>query len=353
METNMETNNDIPNNNYIIPNKITDFTNWGYGIISKEEIKYQYIKDNYVLYRDKNLNCMIIHRGLWGWGDTPVDAYMKAKKVAKSHHPKKDRYSKWFLEYSIKNLLFYRISPRAKDYLNTYGYYEDNRGYTDLYLIKVPFTVDNHGYPVTYIIDLVDDETKEKMNIPALKTINYRHGDSKKFWNKYGTLIKHEIKPAKHSMMKVKNIKTNDIKNNIECQPYNELINEWYNYGLYINDDKVTIIYGLGSTPEKAFQDAINYFNYNYRDCVYNNLIDDFKKNLELFFKIIPLSTNAKKYIKTFGCEREKYSTLKIERYQFNSDLVKIPPVVLENGYPTEYVIDLIDKKARAIVNLL
>ena len=355
----------MENNKLSYTKKIKDFTGWGYGVISwyrfvssdKEE-QYTCKKDNsepeHSEYVDSQFRCVILNKGLYGWGNTAIDAYLKAKKIEKSRRENHHIEYRRFLQFYKHYLTCYRISPRAKEYLDNYGFYDDNKGYTDLYLVRVPFTIDNNGYPVTYIIDLVDDKFKEKMNIPVLKIINYQNGDSEKYFGKYGTLIKHDVKSIRHKIPKITNTNISNTWN---------IDSSEYNYAVLSSGE---IVYGLGRTPEKAFMDAINNFN-NYFKTIKNksnieksliNFEKHCKKKFKLFFKIVPLSTRAKNYIKVFGgfTSYPDYSNSDnslVKYYKFHNEARIIPPIMLENGYPVDVVIDLADDKAIAVTQTI
>ena len=344
----------MENNNLLYAEKIEDFTGWGYGVFSCyrfEDIRIIRSKNDYFPcnYKDSNNRYIIPNRGLCGWGANPVDAYLKAIQTEKDN---KDYNNEQYFIDSVNSFVFYRISPRAKKYLDTYGYHDDNRGYTNIIIIKVPYTKDENGYPVRYIIDLIDDEFRKKIDYFLSQSENERM-EVKNYCEKHGKLIKHNISPVNHNMERVTITKNVNDNNNL------------WNYAAM--DSEKNKIYGLGSTPERAFMDGIENFNklfakYQEFPEIESWIIDSRKvdkDNFELFFKIVPLSKMAKKYINAFGFtnypdyntknndseSKRGYRELYIKNYSFREQAVRIPPVILENGYPADLIFDVVDNK--------
>ena len=358
----------LVDNNLIYKNPITDFKGWGYGVLSIGGSFGVFATYGNSKYLDREYMGGLINDGLLGWGDTPEDAFLKArvafyKTVRKTF--KKDKKTNYRQSMEDKKLfLFYRISPAAKKYLDENGFYLDNYGFTDIGLVRVPFSVDDRGYPVNYVIDLLDESTKrEKMDISVLRTNEYK--DLEDSYKNYSIFIHHNKEPIKHKIISVKDIGKNIDKSNIDR----------FNYAACVYENNR--IFGFGSTPIEAYKNANKFIdfikdknnNQQQNNQQQNNQQQNnqqrpnivwgerLKTDFQLFFSIRPLSTRAKKYISMLGYDLYQNAVSKIwdPVGQCNGilSLVPIPPIMLENGYPTEFVIDLTDKKAIAISNLL
>ncbi len=165
------------------------------------------------------------------------------------------------------------------EYLNSNGFDFYNVTNEDIGIIKIPFTVDNYGQPVSYIIDLLNDKIRNELNLYLLKPNTKELFEN--HMNKLFEKIPKKIDRIRHEVYSVKNniIKISTDKNN---SPVNT---ELFHYAACYPTDNGEQIYGLGVTPESAFNDAIKSIEAEFYSVAKINMEPQLEK-FELFFQL-------------------------------------------------------------------
>ena len=311
-----------------------DFTDWGFAVIDWDFTRNKYsslvnmfINDNYT---GGLLSCV-----LYGWGATPEMAIMNSKRGLRQVHSVNIVKS---LDKKFSKI--YRVTPRAMDYLNKYGFDYYNITNSDIGIIKIPLTVDNYGQPVNYIIDLMNEKIIKELDILIL---------SPRTKEKFENTIKKTLESVNKRVDRIRHNPDFSYKNriiNVTTDKNNPTNNYPYKYAACYETEKETKIYGLGATPEKALQDAMTTIESD-KEYLKTILKYDIHRKFELFCSIRPLTTRAKKYLKAFGFKHKQFT------YEFGAGLIKIPLTKIDNSYPVNFAIDIVNKKEFILSEML